>query len=52
MAAGGKVAAGGKLPAKPGGGGGQFYPPTVLTGVTPQMRIWHEEVFGPVMAGG
>lgn len=46
------MAAGGKLPAKTGGGGGQFYPPTVLTGVTPQMRIWQEEVFGPVMAGG
>ncbi len=28
---------------------GQFYPPTVLTGVTPQMRIAREEVFGPVM---
>jgi succinate-semialdehyde dehydrogenase/glutarate-semialdehyde dehydrogenase len=29
--------------------GGQFYAPTVLTGVTPAMRIWREEVFGPVM---
>ncbi len=29
--------------------GGQFYAPTVLVGVTPAMRIWHEEVFGPVM---
>lgn len=29
--------------------GGQFYAPTVLVGVTPQMRIWREEVFGPVM---
>ena len=41
--------AGGKLPPK-SGGGGQFYPPTVLAGVTPAMRIWREEVFGPVMA--
>jgi acyl-CoA reductase-like NAD-dependent aldehyde dehydrogenase len=30
-------------------GEGQFYPPTVLTGVTRDMLIWHEEVFGPVM---
>lgn len=29
---------------------GQFYPPTILTGVTRDMRIWHEEVFGPVMS--
>ncbi|MEV5508523.1 NADP-dependent succinic semialdehyde dehydrogenase [Streptomyces orinoci] len=27
---------------------GWFYPPTVLTGVTPGMRIHHEEAFGPV----
>ncbi len=25
-----------------------FYHPTVLTGVTTDMRIWHEEIFGPV----
>ena len=29
---------------------GQFYEPTLLTGVQPGMRIFHEEVFGPVMA--
>ncbi len=29
--------------------GGQFYAPTVLAGVAPGMRIWKEEVFGPVM---
>ncbi len=29
--------------------GGQFYAPTVLVNVTPAMRIWREEVFGPVM---
>jgi acyl-CoA reductase-like NAD-dependent aldehyde dehydrogenase len=29
---------------------GQFYEPTVLTGVEPGMRIFHEEVFGPVMS--
>ena len=39
--------AGGALPV---GMEGQFYPPTVLAGVTCQMRIWKEEVFGPVIA--
>ncbi|MFI9271015.1 NADP-dependent succinic semialdehyde dehydrogenase [Kitasatospora sp. NPDC052896] len=29
-------------------GAGWFYPPTVLTGITPEMRIHHEEAFGPV----
>lgn len=29
--------------------GGQFYAPTVLVDVTTGMRIWREEVFGPVM---
>eukprot|EP01026_Neomeris_dumetosa_P029085 TRINITY_DN23578_c0_g1_i3.p3 TRINITY_DN23578_c0_g1~~TRINITY_DN23578_c0_g1_i3.p3 ORF type:complete len:151 (+),score=24.86 TRINITY_DN23578_c0_g1_i3:66-455(+) len=28
---------------------GQFYAPTILAGVTSEMRIWNEEVFGPVM---
>ena len=28
---------------------GQFYEPTVLSGVTESMRIFQEEVFGPVM---
>lgn len=27
---------------------GWYYEPTVLTGVTPEMRIFHEEAFGPV----
>jgi acyl-CoA reductase-like NAD-dependent aldehyde dehydrogenase len=30
--------------------GGQFFPPTVLSGVTQEMAIFHEETFGPVMA--
>eukprot|EP00887_Chlorella_sp_A99_P003616 scaffold7.g3616.t1 len=47
---GAKVLVGGALPRAPAAGGGTYYPPTVLTGVTPDMRIWREEVFGPVMA--
>lgn len=29
---------------------GAYYMPTLLTGVTDQMRIWKEEVFGPVLS--
>ncbi|MFG1955496.1 NAD-dependent succinate-semialdehyde dehydrogenase [Micromonospora sp. NPDC048830] len=29
-------------------GAGAFYPATVLTGVVPGMRAYHEEIFGPV----
>lgn len=28
---------------------GYFYPPTVLTNITREMRVWKEEVFGPVL---
>jgi acyl-CoA reductase-like NAD-dependent aldehyde dehydrogenase len=45
LARGARALVGGALPA----GGGNFYPPTVLIDVTPQMRIAREEVFGPVM---
>ncbi|MFC4016812.1 NADP-dependent succinic semialdehyde dehydrogenase [Micromonospora sp. GCM10011542] len=38
------VLCGGELPA----GAGWYYPPTVVTDLTPQMRMWAEEVFGPV----
>jgi succinate-semialdehyde dehydrogenase/glutarate-semialdehyde dehydrogenase len=38
------VHTGGELPDGPG----WFYPATVLTGVTPEMRIHREECFGPV----
>jgi succinate-semialdehyde dehydrogenase/glutarate-semialdehyde dehydrogenase len=41
---GAKVLLGGTQP----DGAGWFYPPTVLTDVTPDMRVYHEEVFGPV----
>jgi succinate-semialdehyde dehydrogenase/glutarate-semialdehyde dehydrogenase len=40
------VLAGGELPDGPG----FFYPATVLTGVTPEMRIYRDECFGPVAA--
>lgn len=43
---GAKLEAGGVRPPK----GSQFYPPTILSGVTPAMRIAREETFGPVMA--
>ncbi len=41
---GAKVAVGGKRHAL----GGTFYEPTVLTNVTPEMKIFREETFGPV----
>ncbi|CAL8470086.1 g9628 [Coccomyxa elongata] len=47
VADGAKVLVGGHLVEHDSGG--QFYAPTVLVGVTPAMRIWREEVFGPVM---
>ena len=27
---------------------GAFFPPTILKNITPDMRVWHEEVFGPI----
>ncbi len=41
---GAKALVGGKRLDRPG----WFYPPTVLTGITPEMNMYHEEVFGPV----
>jgi succinate-semialdehyde dehydrogenase / glutarate-semialdehyde dehydrogenase len=41
---GAEVRCGGTVPDSPG----WFYPPTVLTGITPQMRIHTEEAFAPV----
>jgi len=38
------VLAGGQAPDRPG----WWYPPTVLADLTPEMRVWSEEVFGPV----
>lgn len=41
---GAKILCGGKcLP------GGAYYAPTLLVNVTPSMRVWREEVFGPVL---
>ncbi len=42
--AGASIAVGGKRSAL----GGTFYDPTILTNVTPKMRVAHEETFGPV----
>ncbi len=44
VAKGASVLCGGRSPQGPG----WYYPPTVIAGVTPEMRIFHEEVFGPV----
>jgi succinate-semialdehyde dehydrogenase/glutarate-semialdehyde dehydrogenase len=44
VAKGAKVLCGGERPDRPG----WWYPPTVVEGVTPEMRLWHEEAFGPV----
>ncbi|WP_256106432.1 NADP-dependent succinic semialdehyde dehydrogenase [Streptomyces sp. ODS05-4] len=44
--AGAEVRCGGRRPE--GQGRGWYYEPTVLTGVTPAMRIHREEAFGPV----
>ncbi|WP_321336221.1 NAD-dependent succinate-semialdehyde dehydrogenase [Breoghania sp.] len=43
---GAKVLTGGKMPEGPG----YFYPPTVLTNVSPDSRCVAEEIFGPVAA--
>lgn len=44
LAHGAKALTGGSIP----DGQGWFYPATVLDGITPDCRVWHEEVFGPV----
>ncbi|MBX6355410.1 MAG: NADP-dependent succinic semialdehyde dehydrogenase [Micromonosporaceae bacterium] len=41
---GARVLCGGQVPDRPG----WWYPPTVVADLTPQMRMWSEEVFGPV----
>jgi succinate-semialdehyde dehydrogenase/glutarate-semialdehyde dehydrogenase len=44
VALGARVLCGGAAPDRPG----FYYPPTVLAGITPDMRVHQEEVFGPV----
>ncbi len=34
---------------EPPGFKGAYYEPTLITGVKPSMRVWKEEVFGPVL---
>jgi succinate-semialdehyde dehydrogenase/glutarate-semialdehyde dehydrogenase len=41
---GARVLCGGQVPDR----AGWWYPPTVVADLTPQMRMWSEEVFGPV----
>jgi succinate-semialdehyde dehydrogenase/glutarate-semialdehyde dehydrogenase len=41
---GAKILIGGRLSSL----GENFYPPTILADVTPQMRVFNEEIFGPV----
>jgi succinate-semialdehyde dehydrogenase/glutarate-semialdehyde dehydrogenase len=49
VAAGASLLCGGPAEAPPGLGAGSFYAPAVLTGVTHEMRIMREEIFGPVL---
>jgi acyl-CoA reductase-like NAD-dependent aldehyde dehydrogenase len=44
LVAGAHALTGGEVP----DGQGAYYPPTVLIGCTPQMRVMREETFGPV----
>jgi succinate-semialdehyde dehydrogenase/glutarate-semialdehyde dehydrogenase len=44
VAQGAEVLVGGQAPDRPG----WYYPATLVAGVTPQMRMYREEVFGPV----
>ena len=44
VAKGARALCGGAAPEGPG----VYYPPTVLAGITPEMRVHREEVFGPV----
>ncbi|MCJ1887031.1 aldehyde dehydrogenase family protein [Pseudomonas sp. LA21] len=48
VAKGATVVCGGRIP--PANPVGWFYEPTILTGVTADMDICHEEIFGPVAA--
>lgn len=47
---GAKCVLGGRVPQRPECGQGWFVEPTIFTGVSPDMRIAQEEVFGPVLS--
>ena len=47
-AAGAQVLAGGSVGSLVDGNSGSYVQPTILTEVTPQMRVFREEIFGPV----
>jgi acyl-CoA reductase-like NAD-dependent aldehyde dehydrogenase len=47
---GARVAAGGRRASEVNGGKGYFVRPTVFDGVTPDMKIAREEIFGPVLS--
>ena len=49
VAKGAQVLAGGAVLSQGAYAGGNFFPPTILAGITPDMRIVQEEVFGPVL---
>jgi acyl-CoA reductase-like NAD-dependent aldehyde dehydrogenase len=44
------IAAGGGRPSDPALAGGYYLQPTLLDGVSPDMRVAQEEIFGPVLA--
>ena len=50
LAEGAKVLCGGKKVEGGNFGDGCFIEPTIFTGVTPEMRIAREEIFGPVLS--
>lgn len=50
MAEGAELRAGGKRCERAENASGLFIRPTIFTGVTSTMRIWNEEIFGPVLA--
>jgi len=47
---GARIAAGGRRATEANGGKGYFVRPTVFDGVTPDMKIARDEIFGPVLA--
>jgi acyl-CoA reductase-like NAD-dependent aldehyde dehydrogenase len=49
VASGARLVCGGPAVSPAGFEAGAFYAPTVLTDVTPEMRIMREEIFGPVL---